>query len=128
MLDLLVGIQPDDREDRRPAAPLAVRALPAALAGDRRRRRCENAAAAWRCPVDPQGLILAKETVALLADHYGATQQKAPPVTVSAINLEALVPVAQALDTFSVVYLQWLSNEVVWRARERVVARPHGRR
>ena len=46
---------------------------------------------------------------------------KGPPVTVSAIDLEALVPVAQALDTFSVVYLQWLSNDVIWRAREMVV-------
>ena len=30
-------------------------------------------------------------------------------------------PLAQALDTFSVVYLQWLSNDVIWRAREIVV-------
>ena len=42
------------------------------------------------------------------------------PVTVSAVNLHALTPLAQALDTFSVVYLQWLSNDVIWRARERV--------
>ena len=61
--------------------------------------------------------MLAKETVALLGDHYGATEKKDSALTVSAINLEALVPVAQALDTFSVVFLQWLSNDVVWRAR-----------
>ena len=65
--------------------------------------------------------MLAKETVAFLGDHYGATEKKDSALTVSAINLEALVPVAQALDTFSVVFLQWLSNDVVWRARERVV-------
>ena len=69
--------------------------------------------------------MLAKETVALLAEHYASAQDRAPPVTVSAINLEALVPVAQALDTFSVVYLQWLSNDVIWRARESVVNEPH---
>jgi len=52
---------------------------------------------------------------------FEATQAKESAVTVSAINLEALAPLAQALDTFSVLYLQWLSNDVVWRAREHVV-------
>ena len=65
-----------------------------------------------------QGPILAGETVAILAEHYGT--DAGVPVTVSAINLHALTPLAQALDTFSVVYLQWLSNDVMWRARERV--------
>ena len=63
---------------------------------------------------------MARATVPVLADHYGAG---GPPVTVSAVNLQALTPLAQSLDTFSVVFLQWLSNDVIWRARERVVTR-----
>jgi hypothetical protein len=120
LLDLLLGIQPDDRQD---AAPLVQWPYARCL-----RRWQEIVAAAtggapprWRSVADPQGLILAKETVALLAEHYQRVQDKGPPVTVSAINLEALAPVAQALDTFSVVYLQWLSNDVIWRARESVL-------
>jgi hypothetical protein len=54
--------------------------------------------------------MLAQETVAFLGDHYGSTEKKDSALTVSAINLENLVPVAQALDTFSVVFLQWLSS------------------
>ncbi len=118
MLDFLVGIQPDEREDAGtlphwPYARLMQRwqeviAVPA------------GGAPRWRTGVDPKGLTLAAETVALLADHYTSCGV-ADPVTVSAINLHALVPLAQALDTFSVVYLQWLSNDVIWRARENVV-------
>ena len=121
VIDLIVGIQPDDRQD---GAPL--RHWPYA----RCLQRWQEVAAApvqgegprWRSAVDPQGVLLAKETVALLAEHYTSSEANGSPVTVSAIDLEALVPVAQALDTFSVVYLQWLSNDVIWRAREMVVS------
>jgi len=119
LLDLLVGIQPGDSDTAGPLLhwPYArllqrwhqVVATP-----------IENTPT-WKSPVNPQGMMLAQETVALLGDHYGSTEKRGSALTVSAINLEALVPVAQALDTFSVVFLQWLSNEVVWRARERVV-------
>ncbi len=119
VLDLIVGIQPDERQEDAPLPhwPYArclrrwqeIVATPA-----------EAKVPRWRSAVDPQGLVLAKETVALLAEHYTSNPAKGMPVTVSAIDLEALVPVAQALDTFSVVYLQWLSNDVIWRAREMV--------
>jgi len=120
VVDLIVGLQPDDRQEGStlPHWPYArclqrwqeVAASPAGAEGPR-----------WRSAIDPQGLVLAKETVTLLAEHYTSTMASGPPVTVSAIDLEALVPVAQAIDTFSVVYLQWLSNDVIWRAREMVV-------
>ena len=120
LLGLLVGLQPGESETTAPLphwpyARLLQRWQELVAAP------MEKVPPTWRSPADPQGLILAKETVALLGDHYGSTEQKDSAVTVSAINLDALVPVAQALDTFSVVFLQWLSNEVVWRARERVV-------
>jgi CHAT domain-containing protein len=119
VLDLLLGIQPDDREN---SGPLPH--WPYARFLRRWQELVANSTAAetprWAA-VDPQGLMLAKESVTLLAEHYTSTMNKASPVTVSAVDLEALVPVAQALDTFSVVYLQWLSNDVVWRAREMVV-------
>ena len=55
----------------------------------------------------------------VLAEHYTTTPHgDAPPVTASAINLRELAPLAQALDTFSIVYLQWLSNDVMWYARD----------
>ena len=121
VLDFLLGIQPDDREDGTP-----LRHWPYARCLRRWQELIADSPAKqpprWSLAVDPEGLMLAKESVALIAQHYTATQEKAPPVTVSAIDLEALVPVAQALDTFSVVYLQWLSNDVIWRAREMVVA------
>jgi hypothetical protein len=115
--DFLVGIQPDERHD----AP-ALRHWPYA----RLLRRWQELVATkpadaqprWKTGVDPYGPILSRETVAILAEHYGT--DAGVPVTVSAINLHALTPLAQALDTFSVVYLQWLSNDVMWRARERV--------
>jgi hypothetical protein len=138
VLDLMIGIQPDDRQE---AVPLVH--WPYAQCLQRWQEivatPIEGAPPRWRSAVDPQGLVLAKETVALLADHYLSAQSQgppyqqasgspldreasgSPPVTVSAINLEALTPVAQALDTFSVVYLQWLSNDVIWRARESVL-------
>jgi hypothetical protein len=75
----------------------------------------------WKTGVDARALPLATQTIALLAEHYGTPGDD--PVTVSAINLPALTPLAQALDTFSVVFLQWLSNDVIWRARETVVSR-----
>jgi CHAT domain-containing protein len=120
VLDLIVGIQPDDRQE---GAPLPHWPYARCL------QRWQEIAAApvehkaprWRATVDPQGLLLAKETVGVLAEHYTRADTRGTPVTVSAIDLEALVPVAQALDTFSVVYLQWLSNDVIWRAREMVV-------
>jgi hypothetical protein len=120
VVDLIVGLQPDDHQDAG-----ALRHWPYA----RCLQRWQEVAASpvesdgprWQSEVDPQGLVLAKETVTLLAEHYTSTETTQSPVTVSAIDLEALVPVAQALDTFSVVYLQWLSNDVIWRAREMVV-------
>jgi hypothetical protein len=118
VLDFQVGLQPDDRHD---TPPLEHWPYPALL------RKWQEIAAApsdrtprWRVGVDPLGLELAKATVALVSEHYANDPE---PVTVSAVNLYALVPLAQALDTFSVVYLQWLSNEVIWRARENVVTR-----
>ena len=121
VLDLIVGLQPDDHQNG-----AALRHWPYA----RCLQRWQEVAASpvegegprWKSAVDPRGLLLAKETVALLAQHYASIESKESPVTVSAIDLEALVPVAQALDTFSVVYLQWLSNDVIWRAREMVVS------
>ena len=119
VLDLIVGIQPDERQED---APLPH--WPYARCLQRWQEIVANPTEShvprWRAAVDPQGLLLAKETVALLAEHYTSTPAKGTPVTVSAIDLEALVPVAQALDTFSVVYLQWLSNDVIWSAREMV--------
>jgi hypothetical protein len=120
VLDLIVGIQPDDRQE---GATLAQ--WPYARCLQRWQEvvanPVEGQAPRWRTAVDPQGVLLAKETVSILASHYSGADAKGSPVTVSAIDLEALVPVAQALDTFSVVYLQWLSNDVIWRAREMVV-------
>lgn len=120
VLDLIVGIQPDDRQEG-----AALRHWPYARCLQRWQEIVGSAVDAdvprWRSAVDRQGLALAKDTVALLAEHYASTDVNTGPVTVSAIDLEALVPVAQALDTFSVVYLQWLSNDVIWRAREMVV-------
>ncbi len=120
VLDLILGLQPDERSGGAPLRhwPYArclrkwqeIVATPAA--GETPR---------WRSTVDPQGMLLARESVSLLAEHYATTIEGGSPVTISAIDLEALVPVAQGLDTFSVVYLQWLSNDVIWRAREMVV-------
>jgi CHAT domain-containing protein len=114
--DFQVGLQPDARHD---TPPLTHWPYPRLL------ERWQEIAAApadgpprWRTGVDPAGLLLAKATVTLVSEHYGSDPD---PVTVSAVNLHALVPLAQALDTFSVVYLQWLSNDVIWRAREHVV-------
>ena len=125
VLDLIVGIQPDERQED---APLPH--WPYARCLQRWQEIVATPTEAqvprWRSAVDPQGLLLAKETVALLAEHYTSNPAKGMPVTVSAIDLEALVPVAQALDTFSVVYLQWLSNDVIWRARE-MVFRSHSK-
>jgi len=119
VLDLIVGIQPDERQDD---APLPH--WPYARCLKRWQEIVATSTEAqvpkWRSAVDPQGLQLAKETVGLLAEHYTNVPAKGVPVTVSAIDLEALVPVAQALDTFSVVCLQWLSNDVIWRARDMV--------
>jgi CHAT domain-containing protein len=118
VLDFQVGLQPDDRHA---TPPLEHWPYPKLL------QKWQQLAAApsdrtprWRSGVDPVGLELAKATVTLVSEHYGHDPE---PVTVSAVNLYALVPLAQALDTFSVVYLQWLSNEVIWRAREKVVTR-----
>lgn len=120
VVDLIVGLQPDDHQ----SGP-ALRHWPYARCLERWQAIAagpvESKGPRWLSEVDPQGLVLAKETVSLLAEHYAGAESHGSPVTVSAIDLEALVPVAQALDTFSVVYLQWLSNDVIWRAREMVV-------
>ena len=73
VLDLMLGIQPDDRQD---AAPLVHWPYARCL---RRWQEIvatpiEGAPPRWRSAVDPQGLILAKETVALLAEHYASAQ------------------------------------------------------
>jgi CHAT domain-containing protein len=116
VLDFQVGLQPDARHD---APTLTHWPYPQLL------KRWQEIVAApsdgpprWRSGVDPMGLSLANATVSMVAEHYNGASD---PVTVSAINLHALVSLAQALDTFSVVYLQWLSNDVIWRARENVV-------
>lgn len=117
-VDLMVGIQPDDRH---------ASGTPAHWPYAKLYRRwqelvavAENGPPRWQTGVDHVGLQLAIETVALLAAHQTETGA-VDPLTLSAINLQALLPLAQALDTFSVVYLQWLSNDVIWRARELVV-------
>jgi len=121
--DFLVGLQPDDRTDAPglqhwPYARLVERwqevlRTPLADGGPR-----------WRFGFDKMGEALARETVSFLSTHYVTSPHgTAPPVTVSAINLRALMPLAQALDTFSVVFLQWLSNDVIWRAREQVFSK-----
>ncbi len=117
-VEFLVGLQPDGRQD----APRLVH-WPYASLLDRWKRVLMEAAAdvgpAWRQNVDPYGEPLARETIAGLAEHYTRTPHgDAPPVTASAINLRELAPLAQALDTFSIVYLQWLSNDVMWYARD----------
>ena len=121
VVDLLLGIQADERHDSEP-----VRHWPYATLLRRWQQivaaPVEGAPPRWKSGVDPYAGMLATQTVGLLAAHYTAGGP-ALPVTVSAINLQALVPLAQALDTFSVVYLQWLSNDVIWRARESVVNR-----
>jgi CHAT domain-containing protein len=118
VVDFQVGLQPDDKHN---APPLDHWPYPALL------RKWQEIVAEpadrtprWKAGGDPAGLELAKATVALVSESYSRDPD---PVTVSAVNLYALVPLAQALDTFSVVYLQWLSNDVVWRARERVVTK-----
>jgi hypothetical protein len=120
VVDLIVGLQPDDHQNG-PALRHWPYARCLARWQDIAASPVENKVPRWLSEVDPQGLVLAKATVGLLAEHYAGAESHGAPVTVSAIDLEALVPVAQALDTFSVVYLQWLSNDVIWRAREMVV-------
>ncbi|MEO7136027.1 MAG: clostripain-related cysteine peptidase, partial [Vicinamibacterales bacterium] len=120
LLDLLVGIQPGAPEAQ---APLLHWPYAHLLQGWQQvvAAPLEDATPVWNSPIGSQALLLAQQTVAELGEHYGSSEARQSALTVSAINLEALVPLAQALDTFSVVFLQWLSNEVVWRARERVV-------
>jgi len=121
VLDLLLGIQVDERHDGTPVQHWPYTRLlkkwQEIVAAP-----VQGAAPRWRSGSDPHTLPLATETVSLLSEHYQAKAGEVP-VTVSAINLQALAPLAQALDTFSVVYLQWLSNDVIWRARENVVSR-----
>ena len=122
-VEFLVGLQPDGRQD----APRLVH-WPYASILERWKGVLAAAAAdvgpAWRQNVDPYGEPLARETIAVLADHYTKTPHgDAPPVTASAINLRELAPLAQALDTFSIVYLQWLSNDVMWYARDQTFKR-----
>jgi hypothetical protein len=116
-VDFLVGIQPDERQEA-PIVPHWPYARLLRRWQELVATKPEGAQPRWRTGVDPHGALLARETVNIVAEHYGTST--GPPLTVSAINLPALTPLAQALDTFSVVYLQWLSNDVTWRARERV--------
>jgi hypothetical protein len=118
-VEFMVGIQPDERSEAPPLRHWPYgrllrrwQELLAATPADAQPR--------WRTGFDPYGPVLARETVGELARHYGDAPDEGVPVTVSAVNLLALTPLAQALDTFSVVYLQWLSNDVLWRVRERV--------
>ena len=62
--------------------------------------------------VDAVTARLARDAVALVG--AGTTD------VVSALNLRALDPTIQALDTFSAVHTQWLSNATVWDARKNV--------
>jgi CHAT domain-containing protein len=115
-VDVLVGIQADQRADSSP-----VRHWPYAQLlqkwQDVVAAAVDHAPPRWKSGVDPLAVTLATQTIPVLAHHYSV----GAPVTVSAVNLPALTPLAQGLDTFSVMYLQWLSNDVIWRARERVV-------
>jgi hypothetical protein len=119
--DLMLGIQGDERRE---SAPLRHWPYSRLLRRwqDIVAAPVEGAAPRWKSGLDAHGVPLATQTVALLAEHYGSSGD-AMPATVSAINLQALSPLAQALDTFSVVYLQWLSNDVTWRARETVFSK-----
>ena len=119
LLDILVGLQADERHESAPIRPWPYARL-LALWKEVTAAPVEGAAPRWKSGIDPQALPLATSTVAQLAEYYGQQSDHAP-VTVSAVNLQALGPLAQALDTFSVVYLQWLSNDVLWRAREDVL-------
>ncbi|HEY5616858.1 MAG TPA: CHAT domain-containing protein [Vicinamibacterales bacterium] len=118
-VDFLVGIQPDERSDA-PGLPHWPYARLLRRWQELVATKPAGAQPRWRTGVDPHGAILARETIGIVAELYGAAPGAGSPVTVSAVNLHALTPLAQALDTFSVVYLQWLSNDVMWRARERV--------
>ncbi len=75
VLDLIVGIQPDERQED---APLPH--WPYARCLQRWQEIVATPTEAhvprWRSAVDPQGLLLAKETVALLAEHYTSTPAK----------------------------------------------------
>jgi len=119
-VDFLLGLQPDDRSDAPPLTHWPYAAL-VELWQAIIREPPAGTAPRWQYGFDKLGEVLASRTVEFLAQHYSAIPHgTAPPVTVSAINLRALMPLAQALDTFSVVFLQWLSNDVIWRAREQV--------
>ena len=119
--DLLLGIQADERREsspmpRWPYARLLTKWQETVAAP------ADGAAPRWKSGVDSKALPLVTQTVSILAEHYGSVPG-GPQMTISAINLQALTPLAQGLDTFSVMYLQWLSNDVIWRAREAVVTR-----
>jgi hypothetical protein len=121
LVDVLLGIQADERQESAP-----VRHWPYARLLELW-QQCvaapnEDAMPRWRSGIDPRAVPLGRQTIERLAAHYTAVGDPLP-VTVSAVNLQALGPLAQALDTFSVVYLQWLSNDVIWRARETVLRR-----
>ena len=113
--DFLVGMQPESDYGGTPLLPWPYARL--------LRRWTEVLATTsagqpeWLTGINERAAAVARETVALLGEHYA----NAPSTTVSALNLRALGALSQALDIFSVVYLQWLSNDVIWRARERVV-------
>ena len=114
--DFLVGMQPESHRDAAPLVPwpygqLLHRWVEVLATTPRNKAR-------WMTGIDEQAAAVARVTVSMLGEHYAA----APATTVSALNLRALGALSQALDTFSVVYLQWLSNDVIWRAREQVVA------
>jgi hypothetical protein len=117
VVDLLVGIQADAQNEAPPIRQWPYSQLlkrwQALVAAP-----IEGAAPRWQSGIDAHGVAIARDTIAMLAGHYG---DATIGPTVSAINLPALAPLGQALDTFSVVYLQWLSNDVIWRAREEVV-------
>jgi hypothetical protein len=121
LVDVLVGIQADERQESAP-----IRQWPYARLLEQW-QQCvaapvDGARARWRSGIDPHAVPLGRRTIDLLASHYTSVGDP-QPVTVSAVNLQALGPLAQALDTFSVVFLQWLSNDVIWRARENVLLR-----
>ena len=69
--------------------------------------------------------MLAKETVAFSPSITARRRMRPRRSRSRRSTWRRSCPLAQALDTFSVVYLQWLSNDVIWRARETVVKQPH---
>jgi hypothetical protein len=118
LTDVVIGIQADERHESAPVQHWPYARLLTLWQG-LVAAPVPGAVPRWRSGIDAHALPLSRQTIALLSEHYAPSNGEVP-ITVAAINLQALGPLAQALDTFSVVFLQWLSNDVIWRARENV--------